>query len=245
MRVGALTLTARNVAQLEFTFLGSALLNVVSQAFFAAQTPLSRDGWLSMTLFVGTLASVLGGPAARRWGLGQRPLAAGLALVVGAVALFGGALMLTAPLAFAAASVVVRFLLQYGTQELDRRAVELAGAVHRRANDLLGLGLRFVGMLVGPLWFGLLGQASWATAAVLLALAALGAWSAWAVAPAPAPPPLEPAHAVGRLAPGRSRAPGRRAGHLRGLLPARLEHHLRAGRDAPCALPRRGPVGCW
>lgn len=179
-------LVGRNGAQLFFCFAGSALLNVLSQAFFARTGGEARDTWLAGTLLVGTAASLLGVPTAQRFGLPGRPRVTGLALVAGLGALFGLTFTLESAAAFAVATVVLRFFMQYGTQELDRRAVLLAGAPERRTNDVVGLAMRFGGMLAGPLWFSLVKS----TAASLAAVAGLTALAAWTVAltgPAPQP----------------------------------------------------------
>ncbi len=109
------------------------------------------------------------------------------ALVAASTAMLVAALVLDDPLAFALDSVALRAAMQYGTQELDRRAVALAGVDGRRANDLVGLAMRFGGMLVGPLWFGLVRDVGPATLAFVCALALLGASNAQAVASAPPP----------------------------------------------------------
>lgn len=79
---------------------------------------------------------------------------------------------------FAAVTVVLRFFMQYGTQELDRRAVLLAGEASRRTNDIVGLAMRFGGMLVGPLWFSLVTS----SVASLFAIALMTALAVWTVA---------------------------------------------------------------
>ena len=68
------------------------------------------------------------------------------ALVAASTAMLVAALVLDDPLAFALDSVALRAAMQYGTQELDRRAVALAGVDGRRANDLVGLAMRFGGL---------------------------------------------------------------------------------------------------
>lgn len=198
-------LVLRNGAQLFFCFAGSALLNVISQAFFAAHAPADKDAWLSATLLAGTIAAALGVLSARRFGFATHPRALGVALVATSAALFGGTFLFASPAAFALASIGQRFLVQYGTQELDRRAVALSGAVDRRRNDVIGLGMRFGGMLIGPLWFGLARDPGAATVAATAALAALGLVTAWRLAGAPdavpravAAPHAEPEDAADR-----------------------------------------------
>lgn len=181
----------RNAAQLFFCFAGSALLNVVCQAFFARTAGEDKDAWLSGTLLVGTLASTLGVPAAQRFGLPGRALLAGAALVAVIGALFGATLMVRSAGVFTAVVIVLRFFLQYGTQEFDRRAVQLSGADSRRTNDAVGLAMRFLGMLLGPLWFGLAHDAEVATAVVIAAMTALGLWTCVLTAPAPRSPLVE------------------------------------------------------
>ena len=178
----------RNAAQLFFCFAGSALLNVLCQAFFARAAGDEKDAWLSGTLLVGTLASLLGVPAAQRVGLPGRALVAGAALVAVIGALFGATLVLRSAATFMVAVIVLRFFLQYGTQEFDRRAVQLAGDGARRTNDAVGLAMRFLGMLLGPLWFGLAGDAGLATGIVIAAMTGLGLWTAALTARAPTAP---------------------------------------------------------
>lgn len=178
-------IVGRNGAQLFFCFAGSALLNVLSQAFFARAAGADKDAWLSGTLLAGTLASALGVPAAQRFGLPGRALIAGLLLVSGIGALFGGTFLLHSVAAFAATTIVLRFFLQYGTQELDRRAVLLSGEASRRANDSVGLAMRFCGMLLGPLWFGLARDATTASMVMVGAMTALGIWTCLLTAAAP------------------------------------------------------------
>lgn len=180
------TLIGRNAAQLFFCFAGSALLNVVCQAFFARTVGDDKDAWLSGTLLVGTLASTLGVPAAQRFGLPGRALVTGAALVAFIGALFGATLVLRSAGAFVVAVVVVRFFMQYGTQEFDRRAVQLSGERARRTNDAVGLAMRFLGMLLGPLWFGLARDAELATGVLIAVMTALGLWTCALTAGAPA-----------------------------------------------------------
>ncbi|PZR17679.1 MAG: hypothetical protein DI536_05055 [Archangium gephyra] len=175
---------ARNGAQL--CFAGSALLNVLSQAFFARAGGADRDAWLSGTLLLGTAASLAGVPAAQRFGLPGRPLLSGLVLVIGIGALFGLTFTLESAALFAAVTVVLRFFMQYGTQELDRRAVLLAGEASRRTNDIVGLAMRFGGMLVGPLWFSLV-KSSVASLFAIALMTALAVWTVALTASAPQP----------------------------------------------------------
>lgn len=183
-----LAVIGRNAAQLFFCFAGSALLNVVCQAFFARTAGDDKDAWLSGTLLVGTLASLAGVPAAQRFGLPGRALLAGSVLVVIAGALFGATLLLQSAVAFTAVVIALRFFLQYGTQELDRRAVQLSGADTRRTNDAVGLAMRFLGMLLGPLWFGLAHDAHVATAVMIVVMTGLGLWTVALTAQAPSAP---------------------------------------------------------
>jgi hypothetical protein len=182
------TLVGRNAAQFFFCFAGSALLNVLSQRFFLRVAGADRDAWLSGTLLLGTTASLLGVPAAQRLGLPGRAAVTGQALVLVIAGLFGLTFGLDSAVAFAAVSTVLRFLLQYGTHELDRRAVWLAGDTSRRTNDGVGLAMRFGGMLAGPLWFSLVSR----TSASLLLIAALAALGSWTVAQTASAPPAEP-----------------------------------------------------
>ena len=185
---GRLVVVGRNGAQLFFCFAGSALLNVLSPSFFARAAAGDKDAWLSATLLAGTVASALGVPAAQRLGLPGRPRLAGVGLVVSASTLLVATLFVGSPLAFAVLSVSLRFLLQYGTHELDRRAVLLSGAGARRRNDAVGLAMRFGGMLLGPLWFGLARDRTGPLLVVIGLLTALAAGNAHLVGSAPSAP---------------------------------------------------------
>jgi len=184
-RVSWTVLVGRNGAQLFYCFAGSALLNVVSQDFFARTTGNTKATWLSATLLIGTVASALGVPAAERMGLPHRPLMVALALVGAIAVLLGQALVVDSALYFAAVTIFLRFLLQYGTQEFDRRSVYLSGEEARRKNDVVGLGMRFGGMLLGPLWFSIARDKLMASLVVIAMLAVLGAWNAVLIAEAP------------------------------------------------------------
>jgi hypothetical protein len=189
------TLVGRNAAQFFFCFAGSALLNVLSQRFFVRVAGDDRDAWLSGTLLLGTAASLLGVPAAQRLGLPGRAAVSGQALVLAGAGLFALTFGLDSAVAFAAVSTVLRFLLQYGTQEFDRRAVWLAGDRSRKTNDGVGLAMRFGGMLAGPLWFSLVTH----TAVSLVLIAAMAALASWTVVSTASAPPADRS-APGQLA---------------------------------------------
>ena len=74
-RACPITLLGRNAAQLFFCFVGSAVLNVLSQAHFARSAPEAKDAWLSGTLLLGTIAAIAGVGAARRVSLDDHPAA--------------------------------------------------------------------------------------------------------------------------------------------------------------------------
>lgn len=178
-------LVGRNCAQLFYCFVGSALLNVISQDFFARRVGETKATWLSATLLMGTVASALGVPVAERLGLPYRPLIFAFVLVGAIATLLGQALLLDSAFLFAAVTIFLRFLLQYGTQEFDRRSVYLGGEEARRRNDVVGLGMRFGGMLLGPLWFSVARDKLAASLVVITLLALLGAWNASLIAHAP------------------------------------------------------------
>ena len=176
---------AHNAAQLVLCMIGSALLNVISQEVFAQVAAAHKEAWLSAALLAGTLASALGVWAARRFGLPDGPAGSVLMVVIGAA--FALALTWRQALAFTALSVALRFAMHYATQALDGRAVAAAGESSRRLNDMAGLGMRFAGMLLGPLWFSVAGDQVAASLIMITALTALGAWSAWGLRYAQAP----------------------------------------------------------
>lgn len=194
-------LLGRNVAQLFLCFVGSALLNVLSQDAFARTGGAHKDLWLSLTLLLGTLASIGGVRTAARRGFWGGVQLTGPALALLIAGLTGILLHLQLAWIFAITSVVLRFLLQYATQELDRRAVALAGEESRRTNDLSGLAMRFGGMLLGPLWFALARGHALASLLAVCALGGLAAYSAWLVREAPPIPPrgTQPEEAPSRV----------------------------------------------
>lgn len=180
-------LLARSAALLYLTFISSAMVNVVPQAFFARAVPDAKDAWLAGTLLLGTLGSMAGLEAARRVGFPRRPAAVGAALMIGSGALLCASFAVRSAPLYAALCVALRAAVSFATQEIDRRAVALSGAEGRRANDQLGLGMRFGGMLLGPLWFGLFPELG---AAVIGGVAALALAALWTVAEVrTAPPP--------------------------------------------------------
>ncbi|HEX5744911.1 MAG TPA: hypothetical protein VFZ09_01630 [Archangium sp.] len=172
-----MTLLRRNGALLLTSFLLSGLVNVHAQAFFAANVPAAKERWLAGCLLVGTVASIAAVRLSRRFGFLGGGVRAGTLLVLSMLALSVVVLGARGPWLYAAAHVGVRAVANYVTQEMDRRATALAGAARAR-NDQLGSALRFVGMLLGPLWLGAV-SAGAAQARVALwngcALAVLGA----------------------------------------------------------------------
>jgi hypothetical protein len=84
--------------------------------------------------------------------------------------------------------VLARLLANYCTQEFDRRAVALARGPERARNDRTAMALRFLGMLLGPVWFGAFGGSAWVGLGVS-ALALLSCGSVVALAKAEPPSP--------------------------------------------------------
>lgn len=181
-------LLQRNAALLLTSFLLSGLVNVHAQEFFASFAGAQKERWLAGALLAGTLASIAGVRLSRRFGFGSAPVRGGAALVVAMLVASGWLFGARGLWGYAVLHVVVRGVANYLTQELDVRATALAEGAARSRNDLIGSGLRFGGMLLGPLWLGTLGHSGWATAGVLALLGALAMGSCVAVANAPPAP---------------------------------------------------------
>ncbi len=198
-------IAARNIALLFLSFVTSGLLNVAAQAFFARTAPEDKQLWLATTLLLGTLASIAGVRAALRWGFGRRPGAVGAALLTFVTVLVGLGFSVGSIPLYMLLHVLIRGAANFAGQEIDRRAAALAGPAGRRMNDRVGTALRFGGMWLGPLWFGLFPAGGAAMRLGLAVLGALSLGSAWAVAAAPpAPPPavagpVEPFHGRERV----------------------------------------------
>lgn len=161
------TLLSRNAAFVYLSFVVSGLTNVVPQRFFDAAAPASKQAWLAATLLLGTVASLVGVRLAQRYGFGRRSLAGGVVLVAALTAALLAGFELTALGLFVASQVLARLLANYATQELDRRAVALATGPERTGNDRAAMALRFLGMLLGPVWFGAFGESAWVTLGVV------------------------------------------------------------------------------
>lgn len=190
-------IVARNAGLLYLSFVVSGLINVAAQSFFARTVPDQKQIWLAATLLLGTFASMGGVALARRAGFPGRPAVTGAAVACSVTALvwWGLYLDLDSILLYIGLHVAARALANFATQEIDRRAVALAGATFRQQNDRVGTGLRFAGMLLGPLWFGLFPGAGFPTAIVLGALTLATVITLREVAAAP-PLPLPPAVAA-------------------------------------------------
>jgi len=147
-------LLRRNVAFVYFSFLVTGLTSTAPQRLFATAAAESAQAWVAGTLLVGTFASIAGVALAERFGLTRWPalLSSALILVMtaGLIGSFGAESFLVA----AALQVLVRFMANYAKQEFDHRAVTIAGHAERVANDRVAVMMRFIGMLLGPLWFG-------------------------------------------------------------------------------------------
>ena len=186
-------IAARNAGLLYLSFVVSGLINVAAQSFFARTVPDQKQIWLAATLLLGTFASMSGVALARRVGFPGRPAVTGAAVACSVTALVWWGLHLDSILLYIGVHVAARALANFATQEIDRRAVALAGATFRRQNDRVGTGLRFAGMLLGPLWFGLFPGAGFPTAIVLGALTLATVVTMREIAAAP---PLPPAAAA-------------------------------------------------
>lgn len=175
-------LLARNGALPLLSFVASGLTNMAAQRFFAPH-PEAPEWALSLMLVVGTVGSMAGVAAARRAPRGARTRRTGAALVLTVVVLTLGLFQAASVALYAVVHTAVRLLCNAATHLLDERAVAAAGAGGRAANDRVGTALRFVGMLVGPLWLGLVAPSSVSTA---VCVGALGAAALWANARLPA-----------------------------------------------------------
>lgn len=151
-------LLSRNLAFLALSCVVSGMTNIVPQRFFSLHTPDDKHAWLAFTLLVGTAASAIGVRAARGLvGVAERHVVAvGVGLGTAVVACLVAGLAVEGVAAFVTMHAVTRLLANAQTQDLDRRAVALAGGAARVENDRLSMMLRFAGMLLGPLCFGLM-----------------------------------------------------------------------------------------
>ncbi len=161
---------ARNAALLYLSFVVSGLTNVAAQSFFAHAAPDQKQIWLALTLLLGTAGSLVGVAVARRLGFPGRPGPTGAAVACAVTVVVWWGFHVTSILVYVGLHLAARTLANFATQEIDRRAVALAGATLRQQNDRVGTGLRFTGMLLGPLWFGLFPRAGIPTMIALVAL---------------------------------------------------------------------------
>jgi hypothetical protein len=184
-------IVARNAGLLYLSFVVSGLINVAAQSFFARTVPDQKQIWLAATLLLGTFASMTGVAVARRTGFPGRPAVTGAAVACAVTVLVWWGFHVTSIAAYIGLHFAARGLANFATQEIDRRAVALAGATFRQQNDRVGTGLRFTGMLLGPLWFGLFPRAGIPTAILLGALTAATVVTAREVAAAPPVPRAE------------------------------------------------------
>ncbi len=189
-------IAARNISLLFLSFVTSGLLNVAAQAFFARTAPADKEVWLATTLLLGTLASIAGVRAALRWGFGAHPGAGAAALLTFVTLLVGLSFSVSSLPLYLLLHLLIRGSANFAGQELDRRAAALAGPGDRRKNDRVGTALRFGGMWLGPLWFGLSPEGGVGMGLGLAVLGALSLGSAWAVAKAPASEAAETGESV-------------------------------------------------
>ncbi len=150
-------LVAGNSGFLFLSFTASALMNVLPQMFYARTAGEHRVLWLSLSLFLSAICSLLGNRAAQS----RLPLFRTQAMFRGT----GGATIalalvcafqtgISAPLYFAS-QLLLAFVMACFLQLLDRQLSEAAGARLRQRNDLLTNLFRFTGILLGPFWFWL------------------------------------------------------------------------------------------
>jgi hypothetical protein len=130
------------------------LTSIAPQRLFAAAAPETAQAWVAGTLLIGTIASMAGVGLAERYGMSRRPVFAATMMILAMTAALLGSFGVQMLLAAAALQVVARFLANYAKQDFDCRAVTIAGAAARIANDQVAVMMRFIGMLLGPLWFG-------------------------------------------------------------------------------------------
>ena len=179
---------ARNAALLYLSFVVSGLTNVAAQSFFAHAAPDQKQIWLAVTLLLGTVGSLAGVALARRVGFPGRPGPTGAAVACAITVVVWWGFHVTSILVYVGLHLAARTLANFATQEIDRRAVALAATTLRQQNDRIGTGLRFAGMLLGPLWFGLFPRAGIPTMIALVALTLASVLTTLAVAGAPSLP---------------------------------------------------------
>jgi hypothetical protein len=147
-------LLRRNAAFVYFSFVVTGLTSIAPQRLFAGASPESARAWVAGTLLVGTVASIAGVWLAQRYGLSKRPAPAATVLILTMTGALLWSFGTTTLLGAAMLQIAARFLANYTKQDLDHRAVTIAGSEARVANDRMAVLMRFIGMLIGPLWFG-------------------------------------------------------------------------------------------
>jgi hypothetical protein len=182
-----LTLLRRNAALLMMSFINAGVTTLLPQRYFARTVPGTKQFWLSTTLLLGTLGAIVGVSLARR--VRVRPPGGLLTLLLVAVLLLWAGTRGEILALYVALHVAVRGMSNFTTQELDERAALVAGEADRTANDRIGTLLRFAGMLLGPLCFGLVPSEGWPFTIELLVLTGLAMLSSRELRVAAAPPP--------------------------------------------------------
>jgi hypothetical protein len=154
--IGIGRLVAGNSGFLFLSFAASALMNVLPQIFYARYASEHRVLWLSLSLFLSAIFSLLGNRAAQSTPLFRTAAAfyatGGATMSLCLVCAFQTGVPV--PLYFLF-QLVLAFVMACFLQLLDRHLSEAAGERHRHRNDLLTNLFRFIGMLLGPFWFWL------------------------------------------------------------------------------------------
>jgi hypothetical protein len=111
--------------------------------------------------------------------LPRNPMFGATLLVLAMTAALLGSFGVKALTAAAGLQVLTRFLANYTKQEFDDRGVALAGSEDRIVNDRVAVMMRFIGMVLGPLWFGTFQLSSRAMMATILVMMTLSVASAF------------------------------------------------------------------
>ncbi|MBV1777267.1 hypothetical protein KSF73_16215 [Burkholderiaceae bacterium DAT-1] len=149
-------------------------MNVLPQYVLISFAATERAVWLGITLAGGALASIAGVHYGSRFQqlpvhfLQRLVLVPGLFLVL-AFSLAGQ------PAAYLCVHVLMCFLINALTLYVDCQAFAHAGRDGQIANDRVGTGLRFAGMLLGPILIG--GLPAWAVFAVALLIVVTLRWA--------------------------------------------------------------------
>jgi hypothetical protein len=191
-------LLRRNAAFIYFSFLVTGLTSVAPQRLFAVAAPQTAQAWVAGTLLAGTLASIAAVALADRHGLSRRPALAASVLIFAMTGALLGSFGVKALLAAAALQVIARFMANYAKQDLDHRGVTVAGSDNRVSNDRVAVMMRFIGMVLGPLWFGAFQFSSPAMLAALFIMVLLSLASVSGLTQAPMADP-EPVHRMAAL----------------------------------------------